>query len=137
MSHVTTERASLSGVRSVVDLGPPSPGRDQTIATSPTTDTSALPTGNKNPVWIIIHNFFCCWSRRKLKPLFIFSDTGEATLRIIGVAFEDDGVYTCVATNELGSATSSASLRVLGKRCATQCDLIPLCGLVEGFMAPY
>ncbi|KAM9384697.1 triple functional domain protein [Pholidichthys leucotaenia] len=42
-----------------------------------------------------------------------YSDTGEATLRIIGVAFEDDGVYTCVATNELGSVTSSASLRVL------------------------
>lgn len=44
-----------------------------------------------------------------------FSDTGEATLRIIGVASEDDGVYTCVATNELGSVTSSASLRVLGE----------------------
>lgn len=46
----------------------------------------------------------------------LFSDTGEATLRIISVASEDDGVYTCVATNELGSTTSSASLRVLGKR---------------------
>ncbi|XP_029919326.1 triple functional domain protein isoform X2 [Myripristis murdjan] len=42
-----------------------------------------------------------------------YSDTGEATLRIIGVASEDDGVYTCVATNDLGSVTSSASLRVL------------------------
>ncbi|KAM6973971.1 triple functional domain protein isoform 6-T6 [Tautogolabrus adspersus] len=42
-----------------------------------------------------------------------YSDTGEATLRIIGVASEDDGVYTCVATNELGSVASSASLRVL------------------------
>ncbi|KAM8841306.1 triple functional domain protein-like isoform 2-T3 [Spinachia spinachia] len=42
-----------------------------------------------------------------------YSDTGEATLRISGVASEDDGVYTCVATNELGSVTSSASLRVL------------------------
>lgn len=44
------------------------------------------------------------------------SDTGEATLRILGVASEDDGVYTCIASNELGSVTSSASLRVLGKR---------------------
>ncbi|XP_069371892.1 triple functional domain protein isoform X2 [Paralichthys olivaceus] len=42
-----------------------------------------------------------------------YSDTGEATLRIIGVASDDDGVYTCVATNELGSVTSAASLRVL------------------------
>lgn len=44
-----------------------------------------------------------------------FSDTGEATLRIIGAASEDDGVYTCVATNDLGSVTSSACLRVLGR----------------------
>uniref|UniRef100_A0A3B5L445 Trio Rho guanine nucleotide exchange factor b n=1 Tax=Xiphophorus couchianus TaxID=32473 RepID=A0A3B5L445_9TELE len=42
-----------------------------------------------------------------------YNDAGEATLRIIGAAAEDDGVYTCVATNELGSVTSSASLRVL------------------------
>ncbi|XP_037119268.1 triple functional domain protein-like isoform X3 [Syngnathus acus] len=42
-----------------------------------------------------------------------YSDTGEATLRIIGVASDDDGVYTCIAANELGSATSAASLRVL------------------------
>uniref|UniRef100_A0A8C7RB56 non-specific serine/threonine protein kinase n=1 Tax=Oncorhynchus mykiss TaxID=8022 RepID=A0A8C7RB56_ONCMY len=37
--------------------------------------------------------------------------TGEATLRIVGVSSEDDGVYTCVAANDLGSVTSSASLR--------------------------
>ncbi|CAG5892236.1 unnamed protein product [Menidia menidia] len=44
---------------------------------------------------------------------FVSSESGEATLRIVGVASEDDGVYTCVATNELGSAACSASLRVL------------------------
>uniref|UniRef100_A0A665TUC4 non-specific serine/threonine protein kinase n=1 Tax=Echeneis naucrates TaxID=173247 RepID=A0A665TUC4_ECHNA len=48
-----------------------------------------------------------------------YSDTGEATLRILGVASEDDGIYTCVATNDLGSITSSASLRVLGKTVST------------------
>ncbi|KAG7275464.1 hypothetical protein CRUP_008321 [Coryphaenoides rupestris] len=42
-----------------------------------------------------------------------YSDTGEATLRIIGAASEDDGSYTCVATNDLGTVISSASLRVL------------------------
>uniref|UniRef100_A0A6Q2Y6H4 non-specific serine/threonine protein kinase n=1 Tax=Esox lucius TaxID=8010 RepID=A0A6Q2Y6H4_ESOLU len=42
-----------------------------------------------------------------------YSETGEATLRIVGVSSEDDGIYTCVATNNLGSVTSSASLRVL------------------------
>uniref|UniRef100_A0A8C9VEA4 non-specific serine/threonine protein kinase n=1 Tax=Scleropages formosus TaxID=113540 RepID=A0A8C9VEA4_SCLFO len=43
-----------------------------------------------------------------------YSDTGEATLRIVGVSSEDDGVYTCIATNDVGTASSSASLRVLG-----------------------
>ncbi|RXN26494.1 triple functional domain isoform X4 [Labeo rohita] len=43
-----------------------------------------------------------------------YSETGEATLRIIGVTSEDDGMYTCIATNDIGSVTSSASLRVLG-----------------------
>ncbi|XP_021412720.2 triple functional domain protein isoform X3 [Oncorhynchus mykiss] len=41
-----------------------------------------------------------------------YSDTGEATLLIMGVSVEDDGVYTCVATNVVGSVSSSASLRV-------------------------
>ncbi|XP_073677543.1 triple functional domain protein [Garra rufa] len=43
-----------------------------------------------------------------------YSETGEATLRIVGVTSEDDGMYTCIATNDIGSVTSSASLRVLG-----------------------
>ncbi|XP_051527160.1 triple functional domain protein-like isoform X1 [Myxocyprinus asiaticus] len=43
-----------------------------------------------------------------------YSDTGEATLRIVGVTSEDDGMYTCIALNDVGSVTSSASLRVLG-----------------------
>uniref|UniRef100_A0A673JQP6 non-specific serine/threonine protein kinase n=1 Tax=Sinocyclocheilus rhinocerous TaxID=307959 RepID=A0A673JQP6_9TELE len=40
-----------------------------------------------------------------------YSETGEATLRIVGVTSEDDGMYTCIATNDIGSVTSSASLR--------------------------
>ncbi|EDL08894.1 mCG120315 [Mus musculus] len=43
-----------------------------------------------------------------------YSDIGEATLKIIGVSTEDDGIYTCIAVNDMGSASSSASLRVLG-----------------------
>uniref|UniRef100_A0A8C7DLT6 non-specific serine/threonine protein kinase n=1 Tax=Oncorhynchus kisutch TaxID=8019 RepID=A0A8C7DLT6_ONCKI len=46
--------------------------------------------------------------------------TGEATLRIVGVSSVDDGVYTCVAANDLGSVTSSAILRVLGKTTHTR-----------------
>uniref|UniRef100_A0A673ZH85 non-specific serine/threonine protein kinase n=1 Tax=Salmo trutta TaxID=8032 RepID=A0A673ZH85_SALTR len=42
-----------------------------------------------------------------------YSETGEATLRIVGVSSVDDGVYTCIAANDLGSVTSSAILRVL------------------------
>ncbi|KAM3614475.1 uncharacterized protein V6R79_014933 [Siganus canaliculatus] len=43
-----------------------------------------------------------------------YSETEEATLRILGVSVEDSGLYTCVATNAAGSVTSSASLRVSG-----------------------
>ncbi|XP_053570468.1 triple functional domain protein isoform X2 [Bombina bombina] len=43
-----------------------------------------------------------------------YSDLGEATLKIIGVTTDDDGVYTCVAANDMGSVSSSSSLRVLG-----------------------
>ncbi|KAG5842409.1 hypothetical protein ANANG_G00177350 [Anguilla anguilla] len=43
-----------------------------------------------------------------------YSDTGEATLRIVGASAEDDGMYTCVATNDVGTVSSSACLRVLG-----------------------
>ncbi|XP_072316957.1 triple functional domain protein isoform X1 [Eucyclogobius newberryi] len=43
-----------------------------------------------------------------------YSETGEATLRILGVTVEDSGVYTCVATNVAGSGSSSANLKVTG-----------------------
>ena len=43
-----------------------------------------------------------------------YSDLGEAALKIVGVTTEDDGIYTCIAVNDMGSASSSASLRVLG-----------------------
>nr|XP_033785737.1 triple functional domain protein isoform X2 [Geotrypetes seraphini] len=46
--------------------------------------------------------------------IIAYSDLGEATLKIIGVATDDDGTYTCIAANDLGSVSSSASLRVLG-----------------------
>lgn len=43
------------------------------------------------------------------------SDLGEAHLKIIGVTTEDDGVYTCIAANDMGSISTKASLRVLGR----------------------
>uniref|UniRef100_A0AAQ6A4Y8 non-specific serine/threonine protein kinase n=1 Tax=Amphiprion ocellaris TaxID=80972 RepID=A0AAQ6A4Y8_AMPOC len=43
-----------------------------------------------------------------------YSETGEASLRILAASMEDSGVYTCVATNIAGTVTSSASLRVSG-----------------------
>uniref|UniRef100_A0A674IZ79 non-specific serine/threonine protein kinase n=1 Tax=Terrapene triunguis TaxID=2587831 RepID=A0A674IZ79_9SAUR len=44
----------------------------------------------------------------------LYSDLGEASLKIIGVTTDDDGIYTCIAANDMGSVSSSASLRVLG-----------------------
>ncbi|KAM4706382.1 triple functional domain protein [Rhinophrynus dorsalis] len=43
-----------------------------------------------------------------------YSELGEATLKIVGVTTEDDGVYTCIAANDMGTVSSSSSLRVLG-----------------------
>uniref|UniRef100_H2LKV3 non-specific serine/threonine protein kinase n=1 Tax=Oryzias latipes TaxID=8090 RepID=H2LKV3_ORYLA len=45
-----------------------------------------------------------------------YSETGEASLRILGASPEDSGMYTCVATNIAGTSSSSASLTVSGKR---------------------
>ncbi|XP_041039324.1 triple functional domain protein-like isoform X5 [Carcharodon carcharias] len=44
----------------------------------------------------------------------MYSDSGEATLKILNVTTDDDGTYTCVAVNDVGSASSSAILRVVG-----------------------
>lgn len=42
------------------------------------------------------------------------SETGEVTLRISPATLDDSGTYTCIASNDVGSVTSSAYLRVLG-----------------------
>lgn len=46
----------------------------------------------------------------------MYSDSGEATLKILNVTTDDDGTYTCVAVNDVGSASSAAILRVLAPR---------------------
>ncbi|XP_016423160.1 triple functional domain protein-like [Sinocyclocheilus rhinocerous] len=45
------------------------------------------------------------------------SETGEVTLRISPAILDDSGTYTCIASNDVGSVTSSAYLRVLGTSC--------------------
>uniref|UniRef100_A0A803TLG6 non-specific serine/threonine protein kinase n=1 Tax=Anolis carolinensis TaxID=28377 RepID=A0A803TLG6_ANOCA len=49
--------------------------------------------------------------------LLIYShciDSGEITLKICNLMPQDSGIYTCVATNELGSASTSATIKVQG-----------------------
>nr|XP_028599411.1 kalirin isoform X8 [Podarcis muralis] len=41
-------------------------------------------------------------------------DSGEITLKICNVMPQDSGIYTCVATNELGTASTSATIKVQG-----------------------
>uniref|UniRef100_A0A672Q7L3 non-specific serine/threonine protein kinase n=1 Tax=Sinocyclocheilus grahami TaxID=75366 RepID=A0A672Q7L3_SINGR len=43
------------------------------------------------------------------------SETGEVTLRISPAILDDSGTYTCIASNDVGSVTSTAYLRVLGQ----------------------
>uniref|UniRef100_A0A8C2BG97 non-specific serine/threonine protein kinase n=1 Tax=Cyprinus carpio TaxID=7962 RepID=A0A8C2BG97_CYPCA len=51
------------------------------------------------------------------------SETGEVTLCISPATLDDSGTYTCIASNDVGSVTSSAYLRVLGQLSfGTSCD---------------
>uniref|UniRef100_A0A672LU48 Triple functional domain protein-like n=1 Tax=Sinocyclocheilus grahami TaxID=75366 RepID=A0A672LU48_SINGR len=57
-----------------------------------------------------------------LKKNFICK-TGEVTLRISPASLDDSGTYTCIASNDVGSVTTSAYLRVLGQWIfSTSCD---------------
>uniref|UniRef100_A0A3B4C1R8 non-specific serine/threonine protein kinase n=1 Tax=Pygocentrus nattereri TaxID=42514 RepID=A0A3B4C1R8_PYGNA len=42
------------------------------------------------------------------------SETGEVTLSISAMTVEDSGTYACIATNDIGTVTTSACLRVQG-----------------------
>uniref|UniRef100_A0AAR2K2S8 non-specific serine/threonine protein kinase n=1 Tax=Pygocentrus nattereri TaxID=42514 RepID=A0AAR2K2S8_PYGNA len=44
------------------------------------------------------------------------SETGEVTLSISAMTVEDSGTYACIATNDIGTVTTSACLRVQGVR---------------------
>uniref|UniRef100_A0A8C1P1W8 non-specific serine/threonine protein kinase n=1 Tax=Cyprinus carpio TaxID=7962 RepID=A0A8C1P1W8_CYPCA len=54
------------------------------------------------------------------------SETGEVTLRISPASLDDSGTYTCIASNDVGSVTSSAYLRVLGQLIFTVDSLMVL-----------
>lgn len=43
-------------------------------------------------------------------------DTGDILLKICNLMPQDTGIYTCVAVNDHGSASSSASIKVQGRR---------------------
>lgn len=47
--------------------------------------------------------------------LFISRDTGDILLKICNLLPQDTGIYTCVAVNDHGTASSSASIKVQGK----------------------
>ena len=46
--------------------------------------------------------------------LFLSRDTGDILLKICNLMPQDTGIYTCVAVNDHGSASSSASIKVQG-----------------------
>ncbi|XP_017556338.1 triple functional domain protein isoform X3 [Pygocentrus nattereri] len=46
------------------------------------------------------------------------SETGEVTLSISAMTVEDSGTYACIATNDIGTVTTSACLRVQAGTCS-------------------
>lgn len=46
--------------------------------------------------------------------LLVSRDTGDILLKICNLMPQDTGIYTCVAVNDHGSASSSASIKVQG-----------------------
>uniref|UniRef100_A0A8C3SSC7 non-specific serine/threonine protein kinase n=1 Tax=Chelydra serpentina TaxID=8475 RepID=A0A8C3SSC7_CHESE len=60
------------------------------------------------------HNTLSNDSHYSISYRYSSVDLGEASLKIIGVTTDDDGIYTCIAANDMGSVSSSASLRALG-----------------------
>uniref|UniRef100_A0A8D2J1A8 non-specific serine/threonine protein kinase n=1 Tax=Varanus komodoensis TaxID=61221 RepID=A0A8D2J1A8_VARKO len=76
-------------------------GRPKASVTWKAPDHSTLSNGSRHSI-----------SYRTRSSCVPARDLGEATLKIIGVTTEDDGIYTCIAANDMGSVSSSASLRI-------------------------
>ncbi len=48
--------------------------------------------------------------------LLRFRESGDIVLKICNLMPQDTGIYTCVAVNDHGTASSSASIKVQGKK---------------------
>lgn len=71
------------------------------------------------PLWVFLFVcflliFFSSFLPRDSSPLLFRRDTGDILLKICNVMPQDTGIYTCVAVNDHGSASSSASIKVQG-----------------------
>jgi len=64
-----------------------------------------------------------------IQASFIHSDSGELTLKICNLMPQDSGIYTCVATNEHGTASTSATIKVQGSASDINTEHISLAGV--------
>ena len=51
----------------------------------------------------------------RLFSVLVSRDTGDILLKICNLMPQDTGIYTCVAVNDHGTASSSASIKVQGE----------------------
>lgn len=47
---------------------------------------------------------------------YFYSDSGEVMIKICNIMPQDSGIYSCLAVNEIGSASSSATIKVQGDK---------------------
>ena len=63
-----------------------------------------------------LYHYFTSFLKSPGSRLKTSLDFGHVQLTIQGVRPQDSGIYTCKATNKLGEAVSTTSIKVDGKR---------------------
>lgn len=64
--------------------------------------------------WDFTHQSMVSLLESEEHPFGVPSDSGEITLKICNLMPQDSGIYTCIATNDHGTTSTSATVKVQG-----------------------
>lgn len=66
------------------------------------------------PLWGLTRQSVVSFLEFEELPSGVSSDSGEITLKICNLMPQDSGIYTCIATNDHGTTSTSATVKVQG-----------------------